>query len=252
MNRYKVIKQLGDGTYGSVWKAVNRQTSEEASSRAGIASRSFSAVEMPWPASRISHGSRSASRHRCASAGRDQENEAQVLLVAGVHGPAGGQVAPKAQPPFHRQAKGGHPRERRAVLRVRVPRLQLISANEEPGPAVPRTKVRYGHRDPRRRVACGATPAAPAAPPGRRVRNWMYQILQGLAYMHKQGYFHRDMKPENLLCAKVGAAGAVRAAAQVARLRPRQRAKLAACPGQTAVRYLPSGHGQDCRLWPGT
>ena len=28
----------------------------------------------------------------------------------------------------------------------------------------------------------------------------MYQTLQGLAYMHKQGYFHRDMKPENLLC----------------------------------------------------
>jgi len=28
MNRYKVIKQLGDGTYGSVWKATNRQTNE--------------------------------------------------------------------------------------------------------------------------------------------------------------------------------------------------------------------------------
>ena len=27
-NRYKVIKQLGDGTYGSVWKATNRQTNE--------------------------------------------------------------------------------------------------------------------------------------------------------------------------------------------------------------------------------
>jgi protein kinase len=26
--RYKVIKQLGDGTYGSVWKATNRQTNE--------------------------------------------------------------------------------------------------------------------------------------------------------------------------------------------------------------------------------
>jgi serine/threonine protein kinase len=25
---YKVLKQLGDGTYGSVWKAVNRQTNE--------------------------------------------------------------------------------------------------------------------------------------------------------------------------------------------------------------------------------
>jgi serine/threonine protein kinase len=26
--RYKVVKQLGDGTYGSVWKAINRQTNE--------------------------------------------------------------------------------------------------------------------------------------------------------------------------------------------------------------------------------
>ena len=25
-------------------------------------------------------------------------------------------------------------------------------------------------------------------------------MLQGLAFMHKHGYFHRDMKPENLLC----------------------------------------------------
>lgn len=32
------------------------------------------------------------------------------------------------------------------------------------------------------------------------VRNIVYQILQGLAFMHKTGYFHRDMKPENLLC----------------------------------------------------
>lgn len=28
MERYKIIKQLGDGTYGSVWKAINRQTNE--------------------------------------------------------------------------------------------------------------------------------------------------------------------------------------------------------------------------------
>ncbi|XP_074643273.1 serine/threonine-protein kinase MAK-like isoform X1 [Tubulanus polymorphus] len=32
------------------------------------------------------------------------------------------------------------------------------------------------------------------------VRNLTFQILQGLHYMHKHGYFHRDMKPENLLC----------------------------------------------------
>ncbi|XP_018016912.1 serine/threonine-protein kinase MAK isoform X2 [Hyalella azteca] len=32
------------------------------------------------------------------------------------------------------------------------------------------------------------------------IRNMMWQVLQGLAFMHKHGYFHRDMKPENLLC----------------------------------------------------
>lgn len=36
--------------------------------------------------------------------------------------------------------------------------------------------------------------------PEATVRNIIYQILQGLAFMHKNGYFHRDMKPENLLC----------------------------------------------------
>ncbi|DBA73293.1 TPA: hypothetical protein ACH3X1_011349 [Trebouxia sp. C0004] len=35
--------------------------------------------------------------------------------------------------------------------------------------------------------------------PESRIRSWCHQILQGLAYIHKHGYFHRDMKPENLL-----------------------------------------------------
>uniref|UniRef100_A0A8C5A292 Male germ cell-associated kinase n=1 Tax=Gadus morhua TaxID=8049 RepID=A0A8C5A292_GADMO len=32
------------------------------------------------------------------------------------------------------------------------------------------------------------------------IRNISFQILQGLCFMHKHGFFHRDMKPENLLC----------------------------------------------------
>ena len=33
-----------------------------------------------------------------------------------------------------------------------------------------------------------------------KIRSITYQTLLGLAYMHKYGFFHRDMKPENLLC----------------------------------------------------
>lgn len=36
--------------------------------------------------------------------------------------------------------------------------------------------------------------------PEQLIRNMVYQVLQGLAFMHKHGFFHRDMKPENLLC----------------------------------------------------
>nr|XP_045606663.1 serine/threonine-protein kinase MAK-like [Procambarus clarkii] len=32
------------------------------------------------------------------------------------------------------------------------------------------------------------------------VKTIVCQVLQGLAFMHRHGYFHRDMKPENLLC----------------------------------------------------
>ena len=31
--------------------------------------------------------------------------------------------------------------------------------------------------------------------PEHKIRNWAYQILDGLAHIHKLGYFHRDMKP---------------------------------------------------------
>jgi len=35
--------------------------------------------------------------------------------------------------------------------------------------------------------------------PENKIRSLMYQTFQGLAYMHRHGFFHRDMKPENLM-----------------------------------------------------
>lgn len=35
--------------------------------------------------------------------------------------------------------------------------------------------------------------------PESKVRNMMFQVMQGMHHVHKHGYFHRDMKPENLL-----------------------------------------------------
>ena len=29
------------------------------------------------------------------------------------------------------------------------------------------------------------------------IRNWCFQVFQGLSYMHQRGYFHRDLKPGN-------------------------------------------------------
>ena len=38
--------------------------------------------------------------------------------------------------------------------------------------------------------------------PENQIRSFIYQTATGLAYMHKHGFFHRDMKPENLLVHK--------------------------------------------------
>ena len=39
----------------------------------------------------------------------------------------------------------------------------------------------------------------PGPLPEQRIKSIIYQSFAGLAYMHKHGFFHRDMKPENML-----------------------------------------------------
>ena len=40
--------------------------------------------------------------------------------------------------------------------------------------------------------------------PESHIRNIMYQIFQGLAFMHKHGFFHRDIKPANIFITDKG------------------------------------------------
>jgi renal tumor antigen len=33
----------------------------------------------------------------------------------------------------------------------------------------------------------------------KKLKNYMYQLLKALDFMHRSGIFHRDIKPENIL-----------------------------------------------------
>jgi serine/threonine protein kinase len=43
-SRFNLIKEVGDGTFGSVWRAINKQTGEVVSVLSFIATRIFSNV----------------------------------------------------------------------------------------------------------------------------------------------------------------------------------------------------------------
>ncbi|GJP54313.1 hypothetical protein CLOM_g13418 [Closterium sp. NIES-68] len=129
MNRYKVIKQMGDGTYGTVWKAMNLHTNEI------VAVKKMKRKFYSW--------------EECMSLREVKSlrklNHSNIVRLK--------EVIREKQ---------------RALLHLRIHGLQFVPSYEGQGDALPESKI----------------------------RSWMYQVLQGLAYMHKHGYFHRDLKPE--------------------------------------------------------
>mmetsp|Transcript_4724 Transcript_4724/g.7942 ORF Transcript_4724/g.7942 Transcript_4724/m.7942 type:complete len:488 (+) Transcript_4724:155-1618(+) len=132
MNRYQVTKQLGDGTYGSVLKAINRQTGE-------------------------------------------------VTAVK------------KMKKKFYTWEECMQLREIKSLKKLNHPNIvklkEVIRENDElffvfefmEGNLYELMKNRDRHF------------------PESKIRNIMYQIFQGMAFMHKHGFFHRDVKPENML-----------------------------------------------------
>ena len=133
MEKYKVIKVIGDGTYGSVMKAVNLITGEV------VAIKKMKKKCYKWEA--------------CTDL-----KEIKSLI------------------------KLSHPNIVRLIEVIKEKNelqfvFEFLDANV------------YQVMKDRQKLF-----------PETIIRNILYQTLQGLAYMHKNGYFHRDMKPENLLC----------------------------------------------------
>jgi len=135
MNRYKVVKQLGDGTYGSVWKAINRATSEV------VAIKKMKRKFYSWEECMNLREVKSLRKlnHPCVVKLKEVIRENDELFFV----------------------------------------FEFLDCNLY---QVIKDRDRYL--------------------PESRLRNWAFQIMQGLAYVHKHGYFHRDMKPENLLVAR--------------------------------------------------
>jgi len=132
MNRYKIIKALGDGTYGSVTRAENKQTGEI------VAIKKFKQKYRSW------------------------EECVKLREVSSL----------------------------RKLIHPNIVKLkEVIRENDE-------LNLVFEHMDSNlyEFIKGRNKPLGDA-----KVRNIMFQVIQALLHVHKNGYFHRDMKPENLL-----------------------------------------------------
>jgi len=137
MNRYKVTKVLGDGTYGSVLRAQNKQTGE------WVAIKKMKQKYYSWD--------------ECMKL--REINSLRKLI---------------------------HPN----IVKLK----EVIRENDE-------LHLVFEFMDANLYEYCkGRTKMLPET----KVRNIMFQTLQAMHHVHKHGYFHRDMKPENLLVTEKG------------------------------------------------
>jgi len=132
MNRYKVTKTLGDGTYGSVLRAVNHATGEL------VAIKKMKQKYYSW--------------EECMKL--REINSLRKLI---------------------------HPN----IVKLK----EVIRENDE-------LHMVFEFMDANLYEFMKAR-VKPI--PEKQVRNIMFQVMQALHHVHKGGYFHRDMKPENLL-----------------------------------------------------
>lgn len=87
------------------------------------------------------------------------------------------QITQKTQPPQHHQTQRSTPRLRRTTSRLRVPRHQSLRRVLQ---TQKRRKALLGNRNQVNTTT---------------LRNLLFQLASALMHMHKNGFFHRDLKP---------------------------------------------------------
>ncbi|KAG5501364.1 hypothetical protein JKF63_03176 [Porcisia hertigi] len=149
MDKYEVLTQIGDGTFGSVAKAVNKKTGQL------VAIKKMKRKFYTW--------------EECVKL-------PEVDVVRRIH---------------------GHPNvvKLREVIRENNELFFVFEYMDGDLLGVIQKAKQKGE-------SSATVSAAPPLIPYPLVRSYMCQILQALMYIHKRGYFHRDMKPENLLVRK--------------------------------------------------
>ncbi|XP_019150203.1 PREDICTED: cyclin-dependent kinase F-4-like [Ipomoea nil] len=135
MDRYKIIKEVGNGSFGSVWRAQNNETGEV------VAIKRMKKKYFSWEECMNLREVKSLRRMRHSNIVKLKEviKENDILFFV-----------------FEYMECN--------LYELMKDRSKLFSESE--------------------------------------VKNWCFQVFQGLAYMHQQGYFHCDLKPENLLVSK--------------------------------------------------
>eukprot|EP00759_Apiculatamorpha_spiralis_P029334 PhF_6_TR31514/c2_g1_i1/m.46435/K08829/MAK; male germ cell-associated kinase len=135
MDRFEIVKQIGDGTFGSVFKAINKKTKEV------VAIKRMKQKYYSWE---------QCMQLREVAALRKLNNHPNIVKL-------------------------------KEVVREQTD-LYFIFEFMDGGDLLHLMKQHQGQRIPH-----------------TRIRNIMFQVMQSLSYIHRQGYFHRDMKPENIL-----------------------------------------------------
>ena len=167
MQRYDVTVQLGDGSYGSVMKATNKQSGEVVAIKK--MKKKFYTWEECLQLREVNVRANSLSPRRFAP----------PIFASAAHASLRVCSLPPSIPQSLKKLNHANIVKLKEVIRECDELFFVFEFMSD-------NLYEYAKRQER---GFGED----------RVRNMMFQMFKGCAYMHRNGFFHRDIKPENML-----------------------------------------------------